>query len=446
MEIFKAYDIRGKYGADGINPNLAYKVGIAFARFTTGATCIVGHDARAHSRELYEAAIRGLTKAGKKVTGIGLVSTPALHFLQVKKGFDCGLMITASHNPKEYHGFKLFDGKGGSISYEKGLDKIKELVLAMKVEDPRTTVQQDEHGLLAEYIGFLAGIAGSGTHSLVAAIDVSNGSAGEETELLAKQIGLNATVLNGNPDGSFPVHGPNPLEEKSREFISAKVKELHADFGVTLDGDGDRILFTDEKGNTIDNYFMSALFSEELLAGKKGEAIVYDLISSRVLPERIAELGGKPVVSRVGYTHLYDKMVGEKALFGAEASGHVYFRVTNSFYTESATYAILLLLKLLERRKQPLSSLIAPLRARYYQAPEINREIHDKEAAMKRVEAEFRRCTIDKLDGVSVDAGDYWFNVRPSNTEPLLRIRLEAKNKSAADEALKILEKLIESA
>ncbi len=444
MEIFKAYDIRGKFGKDGINPNLAFRIGIAFARFSPGATCIVGHDARTHSRELYEAAIRGLAKGGKKTTGIGLVSTPALHFLQVKKGFDCALMVTASHNPGEYHGFKLFDGKGGSISYEKGLDKIKDAVLSMDDSDTRFSIPKDEHGLLGEYVSFLTGLAEGGRYTQRAAIDVSNGSAGEEAESLARSIGLRATILNGEPDGTFPVHAPNPLDESSRRFISAKVKELEADFGVTLDGDGDRILFTDERGNVIDNYFMSALFSEELLAEKKGEAIVYDLISSRVLPERIGELGGRPVVSRVGYTHLYDRMVAEKALFGAEASGHVYFRVTDSFYTESATYAIVLLLRVLKRKNQKLSELVAPLRARYYQAPEINREIADKESAMERVEREFAGSRIENLDGVSVDAGDFWFNVRPSNTEPLLRIRLEAKDKQTADLALARLEKIIE--
>ena len=210
------------------------------------------------------------------------------------------------------------------------------------------------------------------------------------------------------------------------------VVERGAAFGVILDGDGDRILFVDEKGKAIENYFLSCLIAEELLSRTPGASIVYDLISSRVLPERIREAGGTPVVSRVGYTFLYDQMVASRAIFGAETSGHVYFKVSDTYYTESAAYALAVLLRLLSARGRPLSELVEPLRTRYAQSPEINVEVADKDKAMAEIERHFANGKIDKMDGISVTFDDFWFNVRPSNTEPLLRLRLEARDAETA--------------
>ena len=193
------------------------------------------------------------------------------------------------------------------------------------------------------------------------------------------------------------------------------------------------MVFLDERGEAVPNYFIAALIAEELLAHRPGAAVVYDLISSRALPERIRELGGKPVVSKVGYTFIYDAMVAEGALFGAETSGHVYFKVTDRFYTESAAYALVVLLKLLAKRGRPLSELVAPLAGRYVQSEEINIEIRDKEAALARVTKHFAAAHLDRLDGIGVELEDCWFNVRASNTEPLLRVRLEARDREALD-------------
>jgi phosphomannomutase len=216
---------------------------------------------------------------------------------------------------------------------------------------------------------------------------------------------------------------------------AAKVLEHGADLGALLDGDGDRVVFLDEHGEGIANYFIAGLIAEELLSEQPGAAIVYDLISSRALPQHIEELGGKPVVSKVGYTFLYDAMIAENALFGAETSGHVYFKVTDSYYTESAAYALVVLLKLLGKRGKPLSELLAPLRERYHQSGEINIEIAEKEKALHEIERSYREAggKISKLDGVSVEFPEYWFNVRPSNTEPLIRLRLEAVSREMAE-------------
>jgi len=241
---------------------------------------------------------------------------------------------------------------------------------------------------------------------------------------------------------------PNPLKPESRLHAAGKVLEHGADLGALLDGDGDRVVFLDEHGESVANYYIAALIAEELLSEQPGGAVVYDLISSRALPQRIEELGGKPVVSRVGYTFLYDAMIAEDALFGAETSGHVYFKVSGSYYTESAAYALVVLLKLLHKRGKPLSVLVAPLRERYYQSGEVNVEIADKEKVLRELEHHYGSIggKISKLDGVSVEFPDYWFNVRPSNTEPLIRLRLEAASRRVAEqkteEVLQFLKRL----
>lgn len=443
MGVFKTYDIRGIYGKE-IDERLVYRIGRALARCLPAPTWLVGHDAREHSPSLYRAVAAGLIDEGRSVTGTGLASTPQLHFTQVRRGFAAGVMVTASHNPREYHGCKVYDGAGGSVSYDKGLDRVEAAVAG--VPDPPHSPERPlpEIDGLDEYVAFVAERAGSAAAPAGrVVVDASNGSAGRVFARLADRLGMEAVILNGEPDGRFPNHDPNPLKEESRRQAAAAVRERKAVCGVVLDGDGDRILFVDERGQGIENYFLSCLVAEDLLAAHPGAAIVHDLISSRVLPERIAELGGRAVVSKVGYTHLYDRMVSCGAIFGAETSGHVYFKVSDTYYTESAAWALLAVLGLLARRRSPLSELLGPLRRRYAQSPEVNVEVADKEAALARVERAYSGARIERLDGLSVDLGDCWFNVRPSNTEPLLRLRLEARTAAIAARRTAELEALL---
>lgn len=442
MGIFKTYDIRGIYGSE-INADTAYKVGRAFALFLKGKSYMAGYDARLHSEEMYRALIDGLLDEGCDVTGIGMCSTPLLHFSQIKGGYEGGIMVTASHNPPQYHGFKLYDGKGGSVSYAKGLNKIEELVKGGfgKAKKPRGNFS--EKNTINEYIDFIARQAADKNYKQKIVIDPSNGSAGKIYRLLSEKLKLDIHFINENPDGHFPNHSPNPLKEESRSQIAGEVKKIGADFGAILDGDGDRVLFVDERGNRIENYFISALIAEQLLKDAPGSAIVYDLISSRVLKERIEENGGKPVVSKVGYTFIYDAMVAENAVFGSETSGHVYFKVSDSYYTESSAYAVVMLLNLLNNRKEKLSKLIEPMKGRYYQSREINIEVDDKEKALKDVEEYFSEAKINKLDGIGVNFKDVWFNIRASNTEPVLRIRLEGTGKEAVEEKKRLLLKIL---
>jgi len=431
MSVFKTYDVRGVWG-QGIDLPLAYRLGRALPRYMKAKSFLIGYDARVHSAELYRALAAGLLDEGVSLAGIGLASTPYLHYTQIDRKQAAAVMVTASHNPPQYHGFKVFDSTGGSMSYDKGLKEVEAIVSSIAAPSAIPERSFPDVEGLNKYVSFIAEAGGKKRLSRKIVIDISNGSSGPVFKRLAEVMGIDARILNADPDGTFPHHDPNPLKEESRLQAAAEVVSLGAAFGVVLDGDGDRILFVDERGRGIENYFLSCLVSEELLAHQKGAAIVYDLISSRVLPERIRELGGKPVVSKVGYTFLYDQMVATRALFGAETSGHVYFKVSDTYYTESAAYALAVILRLLASSGRPLSELVQPLRDRYAQSPEINVEVADKQKAMDEIEKRFASGKIDHMDGVSVSFDDFWFNVRPSNTEPLLRLRLEARNADIA--------------
>ncbi len=444
MGVFKAYDIRGIYGKE-IDSEFSYRVGRVYARMSGASTFIIGHDARMHSEELYKRLIEGLVDEGREVDCAGLTSTPALHFAQIRGKIESGIMVTASHNPPRYHGFKFFNAEGGSVSYSKGLDRLEREFFRMAASGTAKSVEKTNKAsgkpptgksrrvdVLEEYMRFLAGTSGEENYPQRIVIDTSNGSAGRVFSLLVNVLGIKAGIINAEPDGSFPNHGPNPLLEGSRQQIIEEVRNTGADLGVLIDGDGDRIIFIDENGTPVESYFTSALIAEELLRALPASSIVYDLISSRVLPERIGELGGKPFISRIGYTFLYDEMIRTGAIFGSESSGHVYFKVTDRFYTESAAYALIVLLKLLRRRNKKLSELIAPLKEKYSQAPETNLEVKNKEAVMEKVEKFFSKGEINRLDGLSISFDDYWFNLRPSNTEPLLRLRLEAVDRRTA--------------
>ena len=431
MSVFKTYDVRGVWG-QGIDLPFSYRLGRALPRHMKARTFLIGHDARVHSAELYRALAAGLLDEGASVTGIGMASTPLLHYTQMDRKAEAAVMVTASHNPPQYHGFKVFDASGGSISYDKGLSRVEKLLDSIPA--PAAIPQKSFPGTdgLDAYVRFVAAAAGGKRLSKQIVIDASNGSSGPVFRRLAEVMGLDAVLLNPDPDGTFPNHDPNPLKDESKEQAAREVVRQKAAFGVILDGDGDRILFVDENGRGIENYFLSCLVCEQLLARQKGAAIVYDLISSRVLPERIRELGGNPVVSRVGYTFLYDQMVAAGAAFGAETSGHVYFKVSETYYTESAAYALAVIVGLLAGRGKALSELVRPLRDRYAQSPEINVEVADKQKAMEEIERRFPGGKIDRLDGLSISFDDFWFNVRPSNTEPLLRLRLEARTAEIA--------------
>lgn len=462
MSPFKAYDVRGVYGTE-IDAALAFRLGRAFARFSGAKELLGAADARTHSAELLRAFGAGAASAGSTLHDAGCISTPALHYLQMQRGYSAGVMATASHNPPQYHGFKLFDGSGGSVSSATGLRAIEAAVAADAGAPPEPLPARPlalaalparplalaapaapypplaalPGDALQDYVAFATAHVRPEVRGMKVVLDASNGSAGGLLEAAAERLGLDAVILNADPDGSFPTHPPNPLEAASQRQVAAAVPRAGAALGAVLDGDGDRILFFDETGRPLESYFAGALIAGALLEREPGAAIAYDLISSRVFPEAVAVAGGTPVKAPVGYSNLYAAMVRAGALYGNETSGHLYFRVRDSFYTESAIYGLGVLLNLLLQRGCPLSELAAPLRARYVQQEEINVRLDrlDPNAALQRVRAAFADGLEEELDGVSVSYDRFWFNLRPSNTEPLLRLRLEAIDEQALAEA-----------
>ena len=436
MSAFKAYDVRGVYGAE-IDAALAFRIGRVFARFSGAKELLGAADARTHSAELLRAFGAGAASAGSTLHDAGCISTPALHYLQMRRGYGAGVMATASHNPPQYHGFKLFDGNGGSVSAAR-LRVIEAAVAedAGPPPEPMPALAALPGDALQDYVAFATAHVRPEVRGMKVVVDASNGSAGGLLEAAAERLGLDAVILNAAPDGSFPAHPPNPLEAASQRQAAAAVPRAGAVLGAVLDGDGDRILFFDETGRPLESYFAGALIAGALLEREPGAAVVYDLISSRVFPEAIAAAGGIPVKAPVGYSNLYAAMVRAGALYGNETSGHLYFRVRGSFYTESAIYGLGVLLNLLLQRGRPLSELAAPLRARYVQQEEINVRLDrlDPAAALQRVRDAFADGLEEELDGVSVSCDRFWFNLRPSNTEPLLRLRLEAVDEQALAE------------
>ena len=445
-EPFHAYDIRSVYGA-GIDEPLAYRIGRALARHLDADRYLLGHDARTHSAALSDALARGLSAEGRRVASVGLTTTPALHFLQIEAGCDAGVMATASHNPPQYHGFKVFDGSGGSVSYAKGLSRVEALLAEVEGEAAGAARMRPEPGPSADGYVELVATAAEGAPLAPVVVDVSNGSAGALTRAVSDRLGGFVTVLNGDPDGRFPAHPPNPLEEASLCDIAPAVRAGDAAFGAILDGDGDRVMFVDERGEVVAAPFSGALLAREMLSRHPGAAVVHDLIASRVFAEEIAAAGGRVVRAAVGYTHLYDAMVEADAVFGCETSGHLYFRVSGSFFTESALYAIVMMAALLARGGQPLSALAAPLRGRFAQSAEINLPVGDREqalAAMERIRHRYRDAELDTLDGLSVAYDHVWFTIRPSNTEPLLRLRLEGRDAGIVAATLEEVRAVIE--
>lgn len=443
MNPFKAYDIRGLYGAD-IDNTLAFQLGRAVANLYPGIDLIGAYDARVHSKDLLWAFGAGAAQLGIKMIDAGCISTPALHYLQMQHGYQIGVMATASHNPPQYHGFKLFNSSGGSISLNKGLHELetevaKDLAIMPSEVSALPSLSPTK---IDRYIDFATAHVRPEVSGMKIVIDASNGSSGSLVKAAVKRLKLRASILNDKPDGTFPAHSPNPLELESHHQMVSEIARTGAILGALIDGDGDRVLFFDETGRVIESYFTGALIAAFLLKKNPSKAVVYDLISSNVFPEEIAAAGGIPVRSKVGYTNLYDKMVQTNAIFGNETSGHLYFLVQDSFYTESAIYGLGIMLNLLLDGDKVISKLVEPLRNQYVQQEEINVSTigKDPELALRRVCRAFQDGHNDYLDGLSIRYEDFWFNIRMSNTEPVLRLRVEAvKYKVLSDVTKRVL-------
>lgn len=416
--IFKAYDIRGIYG-DTLTDDIAYKIGRAFVTFLKCQRVVVGRDMRSHSAAVYAALSRGITDQGADIVDIGLSSTPMCYFANGKLGADASIIITASHNPGEWNGFKLCRAEAVPISGASGIADIEALVMADNFDSPAATGTVSTYDIGAEYTAHIAKHAAV-DGKLKIAIDYANAMGIVEHRALA---GLFDEVsLFGELDGSFPNHEANPLNLDTLADLQKAVVDNACDFGIAYDGDADRVGFVDEQGHIVPMDFITALIAKTMLGSKTGN-VLYDLRSSNAVAETISEGGGTPVKSRVGHAFIKQQMREYNAIFAGELSGHYYFE--ENYCAESAALAVIFIANLVSQSKQKLSELIAPIK-RYSASGEINSKVGDTAAVFDRIRTAFPDAKFEELDGLTVNLSDWWFNVRSSNTEPLVRLNLEA--------------------
>ena len=441
--IFKAYDIRGIHPSQ-IDGETARRVGRAFVHYLGAKRIAVGRDVRMSSPEIASGFIRGASSQGAEVTDIGVVGTDMLYYHVAKNGLDGGAIITASHNPKEWNGIKMVRQGAFALSGDAGIKEIKEAVLAGRFADePATpgaavatrTISDDYARHCLSFIDV------SLVPRMKVVLDTGNGMGAVGANAIFPRLPLDLVKMYFELDGTFPNHPPDPLEEANRREIMERVVSQKADLGIAWDGDADRCFFIDDTGAFVPGDFVTALLGEAFCRKVPGAVILYDVRASRAVKDRVEAAGGKALMNRVGHAFVKKRMREENGVFGGEVSGHFYFR--DNWYADNGMIPALVLLELLGREKRKLSLILRPLRERYHISGEINSRVADVEAALARIEKRFGDGRITKMDGISVDYDDWHFNVRPSNTEALLRLNMEAYSASEMekhrDDVLKII-------
>jgi phosphomannomutase len=475
MSLFHQYDIRGIYGRE-LTEEFAYNLGKIVLKYTNAKKIVIGYDSRNSNLKLFSAISRAIIEQGVDVTHIGIVTRPMLNWIAKKHNYDLGIIITASHNPKEYNGFK-FLWKGNPLYYDNGLNTVESLMTESSKK--ASLKNRKRHGKIIsidyidEYVTFLSSHLSDDfrryiKHNIIRIIaDGSNGASGEIIKRFLLTNDITYELLFTHPDGNFPGHSPNPLDSDAPIFLSKKIPPFKASFGFVLDADGDRIRFVDNNGNIVDNNYIDCMIVEHLLSNHKKSAIVHDLIARKILLETISERGGVAVASKVGTSNIIQNMISNKAIFGCEMSGHRYFSVMNN--EDSGMMTLVYLLNALyskENYHKKLSQLWKKY-DKYVDLGELNHLLSCsgktscdeqmekmKSKALSNILAYYssmankKKCdvkNISTLDGISVVTKHYWFNVRPSNTEPILRFRIEGKHIKELLKAKKTIIKLIGS-
>jgi phosphomannomutase len=440
-KVFKAYDVRGIYPTE-LDEDGAYAIGAAYVEQFEPKRIAVGRDMRLSSPSMADAAMRGAAEAGADVLDLGMIGTEMLYFAVGELGLDGGLTVTASHNPKEYTGMKIVRRGALPVGGESGLLDVRDKAMAgaRHRTGPAGTVEPVD--IWPAYVDrVMSFIDVSAVRPLRVVIDAANGMAGAILPPVLERLPVEAVRCFFEPDGSFPNHEPNPLLPENREFIVRKTLEEHADLGVAFDGDGDRCFFVDDTGEFVPGDFVTALFAESVLAKEPGAKIIYDVRASWAVPETIERAGGVPLVNRVGHAFIKARMRKDDAAFGGEVSGHYYFRDFSQ--ADSGVIPFLLMLEVVSRRGK-LSEILEPFRSRYFITGEINTPVPDVALKLQELKERYAgEATISHLDGISVEADGWHFNVRPSNTEPLLRLNLEARSRDLMerkrDEVLELI-------
>jgi phosphomannomutase len=424
--VFKAYDVRGVYGRE-LDEEGAYAVGRAYVDHFEPRRMAVGRDMRVSSPSMAEAVTRGAADGGAEVNDVGLVGTEMLYHAVGSLELDGGICVTASHNPKEYTGMKIVRRGALPVGGESGLFDVRDRAIAgdwRPTQPKRTTSGDIWESFIDKVVSFIDPDAVS---QLNVVIDAANGMAGAMLPgVLGRVPQVNAVRCYFEPDGTFPNHEPNPLLPENREFIVRKTREERADLGVAYDGDADRCFFVDDTGEFVPGDFVTALLAELMLEKERGAMIIYDVRASWAVPRAIEAAGGVPLVNRVGHAFIKHRMRKEDALFAGEVSAHYYFR--DFWQADSGVVPFLLMLELISRRGQKLSELLRPFREHYFLTGEINTPVADVPLKLQELKERYAAGggRISHLDGLSVEFDDWHFNVRPSNTEPLLRLNLEA--------------------
>jgi phosphomannomutase len=446
--IFKAYDIRGVY-PDNLNEDVARDIGRAFVNHLdlSGSRVVVARDMRLSGETLEKAFIEGVTEAGADILDLGLVSTDALYFAVGHLEEPGGAMITASHNPKEYNGFKLCRENAIALSGEQGIGQIRDLIVSRKLPEPAEyTGSVEESDIAGDYAEHcLTFINTEGLRPLKIVVDAGNGMAGKMLPPIFENLPFEYVPMYFELDGSFPNHPPNPIEPENMKELQERVVAEGADFGAAFDGDADRVFVVDEKGVTISGDLLATLVAKNVLEKEPGATILYSAVCSKAFPELVEREGGRAIRTKAGHSIIKPQMRENDAAFGGEHSGHFYFR--DNYFADSGIIAMLTVAELVARQEGPLSELLAPIDP-YVRSGEINSEVENQAATLEKVEEHYAQRDdpkIDHLDGLTVDFGDWWFNLRPSNTEPLLRLNAEASDRETMERVRDELLDLIRS-
>ncbi len=425
-KVFKAYDVRGIYPAE-LDEHGARAIGRAYVEQFSPLRIAVGRDMRLSSPTMAAALIEGAASAGAEVLDIGLVGTEMVYFAVGDLGLDGGVMVTASHNPKDYTGMKIVRAGALPVGGDSGLLDVRDRALAAPSGPTRSASIRAFDVWPAFVDRVLSFIDPGALRPLKVVIDAANGMAGAMLPPVLAQLPIEAVDCYFEPDGSFPNHEPNPLLPENREFIVRKTLEEGADLGVAFDGDADRCFFVDDTGEFVPGDFATALFAQGVLEKEPGATVIYDVRASWAVPETIERAGGTPVVNRVGHAFIKERMREVGAAFAGEVSGHYYFREFSQ--ADTGVVPFLVMLERISKGGAKLSKLLRPFRDRYFITGELNTPVADVSAKLAELEERFGpEGTVSHLDGLSVEAADWHFNVRPSNTEPLLRLNLEARS------------------
>jgi phosphomannomutase len=425
--VFKAYDVRGLYREE-LDEAGAYAIGRAYVEHFEPRTIAVGRDMRVSSPTMASAVIEGAADAGADVLDLGLVGTEMVYHAVGSLGLDGGVCVTASHNPKEYTGMKIVRRGALPVGGESGLLDVRDRALAgFAVDPPGRRGEIREHDIWPSFVDKVLSFVDPGSiRPLRVVIDAANGMAGAMLPPVLDRLPIDAVRCYFEPDGTFPNHEPNPLLPENREFIVSRMREEGADLGVAYDGDADRCFFVDDTGEFVPGDFVTALLAEAILEREPGGKIIYDVRASWAVPRTIEGAGGVALINRVGHAYIKHRMRADDAVFGGEVSAHYYFREFSQ--ADSGVVPFLLMLELISRKGRKLSEILEPYRSKHFLTGEINTPVADVALKIQELKERYGAAgaRLSHLDGVSVDFDDWHFNVRPSNTEPLLRLNLEA--------------------